>query len=131
MSKKASDNWGNIFHSIDDLDLDNEQKEQVLEYLAQKFWGLLMDLGTMDGHCKSYDPLVIEGNTAHSYVFDLEDGGRHHAFKDYAHLENMLYSETLFTIKGEGNLIDPAGGLKAKNLFKSATPQPNQERERP
>lgn len=116
MSVKSSEAGYNGLNSIDDLDLNDEQKEQVLEYLAQKYWKILLDLDIQDGHSKGYDPLVIEGSTAHSYVFDLEDGGRHHAFKDYAHLEKMLSDELLTWLKGNHGLIDPAGELKAKNL---------------
>jgi hypothetical protein len=116
MSKKTSDEGYNGLYSINDLDLTDEQKEQVLEYLAQKYWHLLRDLGIQDGHCKSYDPLMIEGNIAYSYVFDLEDGGRQHSFDSYEHLEKMLTAEILASIKGEHALIDPAGELKAKNL---------------
>lgn len=116
MSKKTSEEGYNGFYSIDDLDLNDDQKEQVLEYLAQKYWGLLKDLGLQDGHCKTYDPLLIEGNTAHSYVFDMEDGGRHHSFKGYAHLEKMLTDETLAWLKNDHSIVDAAGEIKAKNL---------------
>jgi hypothetical protein len=42
-----------------------------------------------------YDPMDIElkEKMAHSYVFDLEDGGRHHPYKDLEHLENMIFDE--------------------------------------
>lgn len=116
MSKKAQENWGNIFHDIEQLDLSDEQKQQVLEYLANKYWKLLLDLGVQDGHCKSYDPLVIEGKTAHTYVFDLEDGGRHHTFKDYKDLERMLDEEILGELKGETKR-SKWNELKAKNIF--------------
>lgn len=88
------------FHSIDDLDLSHYQKIQVLEWFARKLWTLLEEgSGDPDYYCKSYDPLLIEGNTAHSYVFDLEDGGRHHQFKDLEHLESMLMDEGISSIK--------------------------------
>ncbi len=115
MSLKAIDKGYNCFGSIDDLDLTTEQKEQVLEYLAQKYWDVLQKVGIQDGHCKSYDPLVIEGNTAHTYVFDLNDGGRHHAFKDYADLEQQLHDDFVRNLKGE-NLLSELNELKAKNL---------------
>ncbi len=36
---------------------------------------------------------MIEGNLAHSYAFDMEDGGRTHSFKDLTHLEEMMFNE--------------------------------------
>jgi hypothetical protein len=84
----------NKFFSIDDLPFSNEAKCMVLEWFARKLWVLLEEgSGDSDYYCKGYDPLVIEGNTAHSYVFDMEDGGRHHPFKDLEHLEKMLMDE--------------------------------------
>ena len=91
--------FGNEFYCIDDLPLTDSQKECVLEYLARKLWKLLLDTDIQCGHCKSYDPLMIEGKTALSYVYDMEDGGRSHKFRDYKHLEDMLYKETLEQIK--------------------------------
>lgn len=75
--------------------------KENLEYSAQIVWRILMDLGIQDGCCKSYDPLTIEGNTAHSYVFDFEDGGRHHQFKDFEHLKKMLIDEAVKEISQE------------------------------
>ena len=96
----------NKFFTIDDLPLSDEQKRQVLEWFARKLWTLLEEgSGERDYYCKSYDPLVIEGNVAHSYVFDLEDGGRHHPFRDLAHLEKMLVDEGIRAIS-ELNLSD-------------------------
>ena len=91
----------NTYYTIKDLPIDSKQKEMVLEYLARKLWDIQLALDIQDGHCKSYDPLCIEGDTAHSYVFDLEDGGRHHTFRDYEHLEKMLMDETIRTLKFE------------------------------
>ena len=84
----------NKFFGIDDLPFSDDSKRQVLEWFARKLWTLLEDgSGEPDYHCKMYDPLVIEDNVAHSYVFDLENGGRHHPFDDLAHLEKMLIDE--------------------------------------
>lgn len=85
--------------SIDGLPLTDEQKERVLEWYAEKIWQLLQDLDISDGHSKMYDPLTIQDGIAHSYVFDLEDGGRRHAFRDYEHLEKMLQNELLEMIR--------------------------------
>lgn len=97
------------------LPLTREQQMAVVEWLANKYWQILLDLNIQDGHCKSYDPLLIEGGTAHSYVFDLEDGGRHHDFRDLNHLVKMLDSDMRSMLRGE--LTEAAGvELKAKNL---------------
>lgn len=50
---------------------------------------------------KSYDPLTIEGNVAHSYVFDLEDGGRHHQFENCVALVDALTNEIIQKIFDE------------------------------
>ncbi len=84
----------NQFFTINDLPLTEDQKCRVLEWFARKLWVLLEESsGSPHYYGKSYDPLVVENNTAHSYVFDLEDGGRHHAFYDLEHLEKMLLDE--------------------------------------
>jgi len=90
----------NKFYTINDLPFTEEQKQWALEWFSQKLWKLLEEgSGEPDYYCKSYDPLVIEGNIAHSYIFDLEDGGRHHPFKDLAHLEEMLMDEGIKRIR--------------------------------
>ena len=40
---------------------------------------------------KSYDPLTIcgDGNTLHSYAFNMKDGGRHHPVSDYADVDEI------------------------------------------
>lgn len=86
--------YGNQFYDIDQLPFTEHQKAIVLEYLAQKLWKTLIKVGIMESYCKSYDPLLIDGNIAHSYVFDMKDGGRHHSFKDYKDLEQMLIDNT-------------------------------------
>lgn len=63
---------------------------------------IMMRLGVWDGHCKSYDPLLIKGDVAHSYVFDLEDGGRHHPFDgDYEKLCRTMVNEACDQITDE------------------------------
>lgn len=89
MSRHSAEEGFNQFATIDDLPLDQDQKEMVLEWFAQKIWRTFED----DFHCKRYDPLIIDGVTAHSYVFNFEDGGRHHPFKSLKHLEEMLIEE--------------------------------------
>lgn len=89
MSKIASDEGYNPFTDIDALPFTDDQKEMVLEWFAQVLWQGLDE----PGHCKSYDPLVIEGNTAHSYVMNLDDGGRHHSFESLHDLEQKMIDE--------------------------------------
>lgn len=98
--EKRKEEYGNNFYSIDDLTLSHYQKIQILEWFARKLWVLLEEgSGEPDYYGKGYDPLKIEGNTAHSYVFSLEDGGRHHQFRDLEHLEKMLMKEGIGAIK--------------------------------
>jgi len=101
VAKIRAQRWGNEYYSVDDLPLTYQQKLCVVEYLARWLWRLLLDTEIMDSHCKSYDPLMIVDGKAHSYVFDMEDGGRHHLFNDLKHLEEMMYKETLDLIKQE------------------------------
>jgi len=69
-----------------------------IEAYAEACWNIVCELGDGGGG-KVYDPLTIEGKTAHSYVFDLEDGGRHHKFKNLGHLREMILKETIENIK--------------------------------
>lgn len=90
--------FANNFFTIEDLtSLTREQKEEVLMWFARKLWVLLGKWRAY--HCKHYDPLVIEGNIAHSYVFNLDDGGRHHEFRDLEHLEKMMMDEGIRRIE--------------------------------
>jgi len=75
-------------------------KEDVESY-AMACWDILKKLDISDGHCKHYDPLTIEGKTAHSYIFNLQSGGRHHPFKSLGQLKNDICDETIKLIKGE------------------------------
>jgi 3-dehydroquinate synthetase len=91
----------NNYFTIDDLPLSRQDKEIVLAWFARKLWVLLEEgSGDPDYYHKSYDPLSIEGNTAHSYVFSLRDGGRHHNFETLEDLEKMLIDEGITRIKG-------------------------------
>ncbi len=87
--------------TIDGLPLNKIQKRYVLEWLAWKFYDLLLKLGIEDGYCKSYDPLLIEGDKCHSYVFDLGDGGRYHSYKNLREIEDKLFNEIVKRIKEE------------------------------
>ena len=98
----------NEWYNIDDLPFSNHDKQVALEWLARKYWNILLKLEIQCGHCKMYDPLVIEGNVAHTYVFDLDDGGRHHPFENYKHLEKMMDEEMFRELKlwKEGDVED-------------------------
>ena len=89
------------FKNIDDLPLREYQKRCVLEWLAWKFYGLPIKLGIEDEYCKSYDPLLIEDDTCHSYVFDLGDDGRHYLYKNLREIEDKLFNEVVKRIKEE------------------------------
>ena len=89
----------NTYKTIDDLPLSELQKRCVLEWLAWKLWELFIELGIEDGYGKSYDPLVIEADKCHSYIFDLGDGGRHHDYKALREIEEKLMKEVVEEIK--------------------------------
>ena len=85
---------------LTNLPFNDEEKEIIVEYLASRLYKLLHAMGVEDGGgWKWYDPLKIEGNVALSYVFDFEEGGRRHAFRDLSHLEQMLIAECATSIK--------------------------------
>ena len=60
---------------------------------------------TKDSPCaKSYDPMRIEGMIAHSYAFNLKDGGRHHDLTEYESVGEILkdlVKETLEWVENE------------------------------
>lgn len=93
---------------IEDLPLTYHQKLAVLEHIAR----ILQDIKNAaigdSPCCKSYDPLLIEGNTAHSYVYDLADGGRHHKFKSLNDLERMMIDEIKKELKDEEQIPTPS-----------------------
>jgi len=78
---------------------DRELTNEDIESYAHACWDILRELEIFDGHCKLYDPLTIEGKKAHSYVFNMEDGGRSHKFKNLGHLREMILQETINLIK--------------------------------
>ena len=96
------------YTSIDDLPLDNLQKVVVLEYLADRLITILEGVFDESFVGKSYDPLTIEYTpsiecpecgVAHSYVFNLWDGGRHHDFRTFRQLEDGMIREIIEDIK--------------------------------
>ena len=103
MSKEAARLGQNPWLTIADLPLSDDQTEIVLEWYARRILAADLRKG-IDSFDKSYDPLVIEGNIAHSYVFDLADGGRHHPFGSLEELERMLDKELDLIIRPEEEL---------------------------
>jgi len=89
----------NPYRTIDNLPLSEMQRRCVLEWFAWKIWEILMELGIEDGYGKLYDPLVIDENEYHSYIFDLGDGGTHHSYKTLAELEERLKREMIERIR--------------------------------
>lgn len=89
----------NDYRTIDDLPFTPEQKMMVLAWFAQKLWDIDVEAMGNDYCGKSYDPLSFWDGEAHSYVFDLEDGGRHHKYDSLSHLEAMLVNEIVNLIK--------------------------------
>lgn len=82
MSKKSKKYGGNVILTLDQIDgLDDEQRMQVLEFLAWSFWRVLRSSGHLDEHGKTYDPLIVDDvfGECRSYVFDVSGkGGRGH-----------------------------------------------------
>ena len=77
----------------------NEKKltPNLVEAYVQGMYDLYIELGG-ETLCKSYDPLTIEGDIAHSYVLNFNDGGRHHklSLKD---IKEMALKEFVELIK--------------------------------
>ncbi len=96
VDKKAKEfrkDYDSKYKDLSEMPLTREQRKAVLEHIAMLFWRILNDNEYSFGHCKSYDPLTIAEGEAHSYVFDMEDGGRHHGFKNLDHLEKMIVND--------------------------------------
>ena len=93
--------WINEYVSIDDLPFTPAQKEVALEWLAWQLSKILYGVSGEDFCGKTYDPLFIQGDTAHSYAFDLWDGGRHHKFETLKQVEDGLVKETIERLQGE------------------------------
>lgn len=76
-----------------------EEKKAYLEGMAQGIFETINSFGLYDGNFKSYDPLTIEMHIgckeliAHSYVFEFNDGGRHHYIKSLKELYSLLINE--------------------------------------
>ena len=44
---------------------------------------------------------LIEDDKCHSYVFDLDDSGKHHPYKHLREIEDKLFNEVVKRIKEE------------------------------
>lgn len=95
--------------TLDDLNLDSLQKTQVLEWFAFKVWVMMNEGGgDPDYSGKSYDPLTVDlessgGGTAHSYVYNFRDGGRHHPFHSLRELEQWITEEGIQAVEWSGD----------------------------
>ena len=93
---------------LSELGLDSITTARILEWFALKIWvGLEEGSGEREYYGKSYDPLKIElstsgGGVAHSYVFNLRDGGRHHGFQSLEELEMALTEELIKGVEWAG-----------------------------
>jgi len=85
--------------TIDDLPLLEIQKRYVLRWLAWKFYDVLLKLKIENGYCKPYDPLTIEDNKYHTYIFGGK--GRHFEYKTLREIEEKLVNEMVKILKEE------------------------------
>ena len=93
LAQLHQDAWANPYYSIDDLPFTQTQKEIALEWLAWQLEKLRKKIYGEWHSSKTYDPLFIQDRTAHSYAFDLWDGGRHHEFKSFEQLQDGMLDE--------------------------------------
>lgn len=80
---------------------DMTQKEA--EIYVQGMYDLMIMVGC-DSHCKHYDPLFFEGEVAHSYVLNLDDGGRHHSYLTPQWVALKALLEFAHDLKGEWDI---------------------------
>lgn len=80
-----------------DGDLDARQRGYIEGYAAAL--DRIMYATTHDSpSSKSYDPMTIDGNTMHSYAFNMKDGGRHHPISEYESVDEIcafMFNEAL------------------------------------
>ena len=92
-------------------------KEQIEAY-ALALMDVLLAIGAYDGNVKSYDPLTVHPDDdycyaekqvyqiAHTYVFDLRDGGRHHVigqgWTDFEDLRQQMLKQTVRLLQSAG-----------------------------
>ena|GEM_PF-5062400 len=122
LTETSAARGSNQYYTVDDLPFGFLEKCAALEWLARHLWVILEESSGRSGyHCKSYDPLVIEMTEAHSYVFHLGDGGRHHSFESLERLEEMLMDETISTLlyRHKGPLTCDACGKEYTDLEKA------------
>lgn len=80
-------------------------RDRDLEAYAEALQDIMNEFGDYGPH-KSYDPLSISREdgklVAHSYVFDLWDGGRHHAWDgDPEKLRKAMLAETVAYVRSK------------------------------
>lgn len=74
---------------LDENDVTPQEAEAFAEGVV-----CVLDLLGIETCSKGYDPLVIEGDIAHTYAFDLWDGGRHHQFKRVSDVVKWMKAES-------------------------------------
>lgn len=93
---------------------DRRAEGKVTRHEVEAYAAALADLELAvkiaDGHCKSYDPMSIDedGKVAHSYWFDLWDGGRHHPYESLEQVLVAMLQETARKVLAEITHADPA-----------------------
>lgn len=78
---------------------------------------------------KSYDPLSITENdkVAHTYMYDLLDGGRHHPYESLGELAETFVKEILFEVgklapRATENLLKALPEAAKRHYFKLPEP---------
>ena len=79
-------------------------KKAVLEWYAKKLDRMMQETVGESPGAKSYDPLSFEScddgtYIAHSYAFDMKDGGRHHHGLTFNEVEEYITQETINWIR--------------------------------
>lgn len=80
----------------------NNNTARHLEGYAAALQDILFELTGDNCNSKSYDPMKIDGETIHSYAFNLKSGGRHHDLSDFESVEELkkiMLEEIVYEIK--------------------------------
>ena len=67
----------------------NNDEAKHLEGYAAALQDILYQLTGDNSNSKSYDPMKVDGETIHSYAFNLKSGGRHHRVGDFESVEEI------------------------------------------
>lgn len=99
MIKKPYENYPYEVRSLTDI---NTSTAIFIEGYAMALTDIMRKMSGEGPCCKSYDPMMIEGMTAHSYAFDMKDNGRHHdlsLYEDVQEIFDCLLEEAVDWIK--------------------------------